>query len=75
MCKCLAAMNKGLASKNTQITEALVFRTSPAKLGTAIVIATEKRDTTLRGKAVRALASHCPWCGAKLRGVSREVIA
>lgn len=60
--KCFAAADKALAEHNTGIDYVYSITDSDVR----VRIGTYKLNTAKRGKAKTLLASHCPFCGAKL---------
>lgn len=59
--KCIKAAEKLLAKQNTRLTAAFVIGGD-----TRLVVATEKIDPKKRARPLTMMASHCPFCGAKL---------
>jgi hypothetical protein len=67
-CKCIEAMNKHLAAKNTRLAQALTVNAttgSKMEMGVRLIVETVKIDEKKRGKPHTALASFCPFCGKK----------
>lgn len=62
MCNCIQDINEKLASRNTRLTEALVFgnRSAPT-----IMLQTEVIEKKRGAKAVGVFLSYCPFCGEK----------
>jgi hypothetical protein len=60
---CFKEANGKLADRNTQLTFA--YQVIPEQ-GTRLVIGTEKVNVQKREKAVRIMASFCPFCGGRL---------
>lgn len=67
-CKCVEAMNKHLAARNTRLAQALMVDvTGPGKaqMQPRLIVETVKVDPKKRGKPHTALATFCPFCGKK----------
>lgn len=69
MCTCLIELNRKLvdSGRNTRIVLPILvdFTTGKQTRGGGAVVATEKIDTSKRGKAALLFASYCPFCGEK----------
>lgn len=61
---CFDQADAKLADRNTRLS--YMFGISPTGAGTFLRIATEKVDTSKRGKPVNMAATYCPFCGKKL---------
>lgn len=62
MCDCIRRTNERFKQKNmnTELVIACILTGE-----TRILVATDKIDTKIRGKAVNMMATYCPFCGEK----------
>jgi hypothetical protein len=63
MCDCVSNTNKSLREKyNSELITTIGFvEGQPSR----IAVATEKADTTKRGRPIRLVATFCPFCDEK----------
>ncbi len=63
MCNCVEDVNEKLKSRNTRLSQAMVFGGTK---GDALMLETEQVETGRgKAKAVSMFLSYCPFCGEK----------
>ena len=62
MCNCIKITNDGLREKYNSYVNTTISLTGGPQM---VVLATEKDDTTKRGKPITLVATYCPFCGEK----------
>lgn len=63
---CIADINAKLEEKNTRLAIAFSWEDCEREL---IGLEAVKADVNMRGKPLKVFASHCPFCGVKLKGM------
>jgi len=70
MCRCIEKMDKQLQQQewtdNTRLDSCFRFNFAARRQIMSVRIATVKRDSTSRKKAVTVFPSFCPFCGEKI---------
>lgn len=64
---CVKRVNDQLRAYNTRLSTSISFSQPEREL---IALETVKADSFVKKKPVAMYASHCPFCGVKLRGAS-----
>lgn len=75
-CNCMEDVNAKLATRNTRLTQAIVFNKAGRENNPDLMLQTEQIETGRgKAKAVSMFISYCPFCGAEYdppRAAARE---